>query len=203
VGLRELIDTLERDAELELERRRTADAATAERIRTEAEAQAERIVAAAVAAAEDEAAARVRRDLVDARALAARELRHAREAALTAVHDAARDRLAGLRADPEYADLLSACLAEALAAVPEAERVHVDPRDAGRVSTLLDHRGDAIRVVADLTCWGGVVAAMPGRRVDNTLESRLQAAWPQLRSALATAWAAEERGGPDGPEAPP
>lgn len=191
MGLPELLSALDRDAELELERHRTAKAAAAESVRAQAEAEAERFVTDAVAAAEEEATAQVRRELGTGRAHAAAQLRREREAALTAVLHGVRERLDRVRAEPGYADLLSAFLDEALTAVPQADRVHVDPRDVGPVTAKLAARGGPERVVADLDSWGGVIAAAPGLRVDNTLESRLHAAWPRLRSALAATWATE------------
>ena len=206
-----LIDSLEAEADAELARQREADRAEVERIRAAARAEAERTLEAAVAAVEADARRTSAAAIGQARARAAARLRDEREAALAAVHAAARERLAGLRGQPGYSDVLAALLAEALAVLPRAEAVHVDPRDREVADRAL-HRSGPVgdgrpphgpRVVADLCTDGGGAVSGGGRRVDNTVESRLDAAWPRLRSALVRSWAAEMEsnaglGGPDG-----
>jgi vacuolar-type H+-ATPase subunit E/Vma4 len=143
------------------------------------------VTARARRAADDEEASA----LAGARAEGASRLRVAREAALAAVLDRAREDLPTLRPDPSAQDSLAALLDEALRSVPEATQVHADPADAQRLRRLLAQRdrGD-LELVTDLRTAFGVAVSGPGRRVDNTAETRLAAAWPQLRGALASRW---------------
>ncbi|GLP76600.1 hypothetical protein TUM20983_37100 [Mycobacterium antarcticum] len=189
MGLIELIDALETDAEQELDRRRVAVLAEAAQIRTAASAAAAAIVERAVGDARAAATARGERELLALNARSAAALRRAREDALDAVLADTRAELYRVRSRPDYPSILGACLREALEALPTAQHVHVDPRDTEIAHDLLARSGHAARCVPDLSCAGGAVVANDGRRVDNTLESRLAAAWPRLRSTLAAAWA--------------
>lgn len=206
MALTDLIDTLEAEAEVELAARREADAAQAERIRAAARAEAERMLDAAVARVEADQHRSSVTAIGQARARAAARLRDEREAALAAVHAAARERLAGLRAQPGHAEVLRDLLAEALAVLPAASVVHVDPRDADAAQAAVRALGPArdgpardgaapLLVVPDLHTAGGVAVSGGGRRVDNTLETRLDAAWPRLRAALVRSWARETEPG--------
>jgi vacuolar-type H+-ATPase subunit E/Vma4 len=188
-----LIDTLEAEAEAELAHQREVDGVEAERIRAAARAEAERILEAAVAAVESDMHRRSVAMIGQARSQVGAWVRDEREATLEAVRDAARARLGRLRDRPDYDEILRALLREALSVLPAADTVHVDPRDAARADAAL-HAGTRDttrppRVVADLATGGGVAVSGGGRRVDNTVETRLEAAWPQLRVALVRSWA--------------
>lgn len=188
MGLVELINALEAEAEQELGRRRSAVEAEVERIGAAAAAEASEIIERAVVDARAAASVRAERQLLTTRARSAAQLRRAREDALDAVLEVVRTELDGMRDRPGWPSILDASLGEAVAALPAGQRVHVDPRDADVVRDLLSQAGRTVGIVADLSCAGGVVVAADGRRVDNTLESRLAAAWPRLRSALAASW---------------
>jgi vacuolar-type H+-ATPase subunit E/Vma4 len=102
-------------------------------------------------------------------------------------------RLAGLRAEPIYQQILPALVREAIEALGETERARgpvglsADPRDAELLAMIMRQPGLAAQVQYDLESWGGVIARSGDGRVTvyNTLEKRLEQATPYLRQALA------------------
>lgn len=199
MGLSELIAALENDAEVELQRRRAATEAEVARVHAAARAQASALLQRTVDGARVAADARAEREARDARARSARRLRQVREECLDAALTDVRAELSSIRTADGYSAAFERLLHEALRLLPHAEHVHVDPRDGALAREVLKHKGDTVEVVEDLRCAGGVVVAAPGRRIDNTVESRLAAAWPLLRSELASAWQFEQgSGGRDG-----
>lgn len=195
MGLHELITALEADAEAELARRRAATGEEVARIHAAADAQASALLRRAVDEGRAAADTRAEREVLAARARSAEVLRQVREAELDAVLAQVHGELDGAREHPGYPSALEAMLREAMAVLPHAAHVHVGPRDGGLVRDLLARAENPAQVIEDLRCAGGLVVAAPGRRVDNTVESRLAAAWPRLRSALAAAWADELEAG--------
>jgi len=119
-----------------------------------------------------------------ARLDADRLLREAREDVFRRAHDAAATRLAAIRSEPGYEELVGRLMAESRAVLPAGGVVKVDPRDVELVSNLLRHSGiTAMTVEPVLENWGGLeVWAEDGRRVTNTLETRMEKAAPHLRS---------------------
>ena len=103
-----------------------------------------------------------------------------------------RRRLAELRADPDYPLILRRLLAEALDALGEVEQQHgcvvveIDPRDAQYLYPILNDLHLNLQVVSTLQGWGGVVITSSDGRVvvNNTLECRLERAFPFLRQDL-------------------
>jgi V/A-type H+-transporting ATPase subunit E len=190
--LPDLLAAIEEDAADELgDARAEADRRSAALL---AEAQASLaahradVTARAERAADDERASA----LAAARAEGAVRLRAARQEALSAVLDRVRQDLGELRHGPAAEASLAVLLDEALRALPQATHVHADPADAERLRSLLAARGRGdLELVADLRSAHGVAVSGPGRRVDNTAETRLAAAWPQLRGALAARWERE------------
>ena len=174
-----------------------------EELRTEAESRARQVWEAAerkAAIAREEAR---RAALWPAAAERARRLHQAKLEALQAVGAIrqqlsetmlleARQHLAELRAGPGYPLILRRLIAEALAALGEAELhdgrviLKIDPRDEPQVCLILNDLGVNLQVVAALHGWGGVVVTSGDGRVvvDNTLESRLERATPFLRQNL-------------------
>lgn len=192
-GLAGLLAALEAEAEDELAR---------------FDAEVRREVDALLAAAEAEAAVLERRPADEQAAELAREaarigatarleaervVREARDAGFERALDALRRRLAGVRGRPGYPALHAALRDEALAALPGARTMRVDPRDADLA------RASDLALEATLATAGGVVLDDgEGRTVVNTLEERLRNAEPALREALArvAAEAARDDQGP-------
>lgn len=103
-----------------------------------------------------------------------------------------RQRLADLRADPDYARILRHLIAEAMTALGEEElrsgraALEIDPRDEPHICPILNELGHHLQVVSSLQGWGGIVVTSGDGRVvvNNTLETRLERATPFLRQDL-------------------
>lgn len=190
MAIADILEAIRAEADAEIERlAREADADAAAR-RADAEAEAARIereeIERALARARREAAAIEHRASLSAH----RSFAAGREGVYRDLVDALRGRLAGLRASPSWPDVLAALLAEALSEVPDARRVRVDARDVERARAALAGRGDGAppELAGDLppeALGGCVVDDGRGRRVANTLSSRLERADPWLRRAFA------------------
>ncbi|MGL5809159.1 MAG: V-type ATP synthase subunit E [Nocardioides sp.] len=187
MSLANLLSAIEEDAGHELEHARLAAADRVERIRVEAGERAESLRREVLATADKEAASEGAIVMSRARSAAAARYSEARESALTELRLAAEMELLHYRGIPGYADALAHLLGEALRVVGTARTVQVDPRDEVAIAELLGPDSPA-EVVADLTTAGGVVVTGPGRVIDNTLEKRLEAAWPELRGAVCLGW---------------
>ncbi len=131
--------------------------------------------------------------------------RRARTEELAAVEQGALDALARLRHTEQWPAVLAALLDQAWAVLPGAHQVHVTAADVESATALLEARGRRARVVDDLPEPGGVmVRDGAGRLVDNTLHTRLEAAWAALRTPVAEGWttAANSIGAPSTPAGP-
>lgn len=180
---------------------------------TEIAAQAERQVANILANARQEAqplsdaayhaalepAAKERARIIHQARLEALHLTgETREALTDAALERTRGRLASLRSDASYAQVLKQLTQQALAELPRPEtghsltypRLEADPRDEVLLESILDEIGLDLPVRYTLHCWGGVVAKSEDERVVviNTLEARLERATPYLRRYLAASF---------------
>jgi vacuolar-type H+-ATPase subunit E/Vma4 len=136
------------------------------------------------AKAEAEAALRPDVALVEAETQRAADssLRAAQEAVYQSCLTAVRERLARAREAPDWTAQLGALFDEALVALPDARLLRCVPDDAEALRAHLAARGLDLEVETTLTGWGGVeLDAGDGRRVDNTLETRLSCADAELR----------------------
>ncbi len=115
-----------------------------------------------------------------------RQVRVAAEQVYAGIVEQAVERLAHLRDDPNYRQILGELIDECRGVMPDATTIHVAEPDAQAVAGLLAKRPGACDVEADLTTIGGVVAAVGNQRfVDNTFESRLARADPSGRQLVA------------------
>ncbi len=112
---------------------------------------------------------------------AATERRDAREQAYRAAREGATRQIEALRSSSQYEKVLADLLDEALAVLPGATVVRVNPTDVATVERLLADKDLDIRIEPDALPLGGVVAAAEGRSVDNSLRSRLDRADEHLR----------------------
>lgn len=199
MSLPDLLAAMRREAEEESARIQAAGRLEAERILKEAAQQARRLehelAHADDASQRADASARV----ASARLAASRRHREALEACWTETLAALHERLSSLRREAAYPSLLEALLREALDALPAARLLRVDPADLPVATQLATRVAPHLRVVGELSCWGGVELEAPGgRRLRNTLQERLSNAEPALRALLARRLAAP----PDAPPAP-
>jgi vacuolar-type H+-ATPase subunit E/Vma4 len=172
------------DAESESEIKRIAERAaiTIARIKADAENEAQAIRERHYQAIQLPLQAERTRRLNRARIEQVRAKSRAREALFTNALHGARLRLEQLRAEPHYADMLRALVAESLAQLNGDAIVHADPRD----EPLLRAMYPQARFEFDLQTWGGVVAhTLDGRIVVvNTLEARLEQVQATLRQEV-------------------
>ena len=164
--------------------------------RAEAAVESARVTAEFVAQAEAEAAVIT----ADAESERQQAVATARHTALDAVRAEVTDRLAGLPGTPEGQAATRRCLAEALAALPDAVEVHLHPADAavgaepaagpdsrdGRYPAGMP--GGHLPQVGDLPSGGALVVGADGSFVDNALTTRLDNLWPSAVVALLDRW---------------
>jgi vacuolar-type H+-ATPase subunit E/Vma4 len=111
----------------------------------------------------------------------AKERRAAREEVYQTALEVVQRRLSEIRASPEYPEILGSLLDEAMAVLPDARMIRVDPRDIDVVEALLASRGLDLDIEADEIPLGGLKLIAEGRDVDNTLVTRLRRADTHLR----------------------
>ena len=190
--LSELLESLERDAREEAERLLGESRAEADRLLARAQEEADELAAAPVRAAEAAAAEEAGRIGARARLARSAALRAVREEAALDALAAVRERLAGLRQEPDYPTWLLSLAREAHELLPSADALHVDARDQDRTGPLLEACG-ALRVETTLETWGGVVLAdHRGRSIRNTFEERLESVEGEARALVAATLAAPE-----------
>ena len=123
-----------------------------------------------------------------------------REALVDAALEEARRRLASLRAQAAYRDVLSRLVEEAVTEISrllwrEKRRLLANrPADRAVLDDILVELQLDLPVQEDMDCWGGLVARSEDGRVVmiNTLEARLERATPSLRRSLSGLFEAEE-----------
>lgn len=116
-----------------------------------------------------------------------------RESLVDAALDQTRGRLASIRSDPIYPEVLGRLTREALdeleASCQESagQQLLADGRDRSLLEGILAGLARKPAISYDLESWGGVVARSKDSRVVviNLLEARLERATPYLRHALA------------------
>lgn len=188
MALADILEAIRREADEEL----AAVAADADRlaasIREGARADAAVAEAEAAGGRDDELRAAAGELLRGAALDAARMVREAREEIFQRALEGVRRRLDVLRCDERYGAVFLGLLEESMAALPEATTVMVDRGDVELVARLLDRLDVAVHVDASLVTAGGVrVATADGRSVDDTFETRLARAEPELRRLLVLA----------------
>jgi V/A-type H+/Na+-transporting ATPase subunit E len=131
-----------------------------------------------------------------ARLEALQTLGEAREALVDSALEQCRGRLAGIRREPYYTEVLRCLIRETLDELWRSEGelssgrttcLEADPRDQKILEMLLDQMDLHLPVSYVLECWGGLIAKREDGRISviNTLEARLERATPYLRRFLA------------------
>lgn len=116
-----------------------------------------------------------------------------RESLIDLTLEQVRSRLAGIRSDPRYSQVLKKLLREALDELDETtepkgtSRLEVDRRDSALLAQIIGELNLSLIVSESLECWGGVVASSEDGKVVviNTVEARLERALLYLRRYLA------------------
>jgi vacuolar-type H+-ATPase subunit E/Vma4 len=171
----------------------------ANEILAQAYIEAEQIEAEACAESGAPANAERARTLHRARLDALHILGEVREDLVDTAIGRTRERLASLRSDPSYPEVLRTLTEEALTGLAVSEgnakpKVQADPRDMAMLGSILERLQLNVPVRYDLNSWGGVIMASPDGRVVviNTLERRLEQAMPFLRRQLAAYFEEEQ-----------
>jgi V/A-type H+/Na+-transporting ATPase subunit E len=116
-----------------------------------------------------------------------------RETLVDTALERARIRLADIRKEDVYPDVLHQLVQEALTELELSSGdsgkvcLEIDPRDRALIDPILSAMNLNLPIRDDLNCWGGLVARSEDGRVVviNTLEARLERATPYLRRYLA------------------
>ncbi len=109
-----------------------------------------------------------------------------------------RERLASIRIDSSYSEVLCTLIEEALTELNSGgtgkAQLVADPRDKVMLENILDDLKLDLSVSYELNCWGGLIAKSEDGRVVviNTFESRLEHATVFLRSHLAALFEEEQ-----------
>jgi V/A-type H+-transporting ATPase subunit E len=193
VSLEAILAAIEASGTAEVARQRAQTEARVQAILAEAAASAEARREAARRAARRWAPGAHSRQRHQAQLEALRAAGAARDQLIDAVLAEVRRRLANLRADPSYPDILRRLAQEAVevlgdeAARAGPPRLEVDPRDEALLHSMLGMLGAQVAVTPSLSGWGGVIARSGCDRIvaTNTLEARFERAAPFLRSDLA------------------
>lgn len=196
MGLPEILETIRAQSE-ETAAGIVADAETEaqgvlSRARTEANFEERRLAGSLDDRIRLEQARILSRSLLEA----ARARRAAREDVYRHVIEAVTERLAELRSSDRYHQLLGSLLDEAMATMPGATTLEIDPSDRVVVDGVISTRNLDITIQTEEMPLGGLVLRAPGRTVDNTLATRLSRADNHLRF-VAGEMIPELRGGSD------
>lgn len=196
MGLPEILETIRAQSE-ETAAGIVADAETEaqsvlSRARTEANFEERRLAGSLDDRIRLEQARILSRSLLEA----ARARRAAREDVYRRVIEAVTERLAELRSSDRYHQLLGSLLDEAMATMPGATTLEIDPSDRVVVDGVISTRNLDITIETEEMPLGGLVLRAPGRTVDNTLATRLSRADNHLRF-VAGEMIPELRGGSD------
>lgn len=128
-----------------------------------------------------------------ARQRALQTIGNVRESIVDAALDQTKGRLAGMRTDAAYPDVLRSLVDEAITELQETlmepwgYSLQADPRDRNLLEAILSDKQIETDVSYSIEVWGGVIAGSLDNRVVviNTLEARLERASPFLRRYLA------------------
>jgi len=162
-------------------------------ILVDARMEAEQVKADARATAFSPAIKERARIIQQARQEALQIFGNAREVLVDSTLDQIRGRLASIRSDTAYPQVLRRLVQEALAklevSIEEVGKgqMEADRRDREVLESLLAETELDLQVKYELNCWGGLIAKSQDGRVVviNTLDARLERATPYLRSYLA------------------
>ena len=193
MSLEAILAAIAATGEAEAERIRAEAESRVQQIRGEAEPSAARVREEARRAALRSVAGERARRLHQAKLEALQIVGEVRDRFVDVVLAETRQRLADLRADPNYPLILQQLVEEAVAALGEEEMtgskpvLDVDPRDEALLRRTLADLGLDLPVAPTLNSWGGVVVRGGDGRVvvTNTLEARFTRATSFLRRDLA------------------
>jgi len=186
MALEDILETIRADS------RATVDSILAEaerasgEIREAARVEAAREQARLAASLDDRARMESRRRVSRARMEAAALRREARERVYTQARAGLRERLETVRSSAHYREILSDLYEEAIAVLPAAEAVRVDPADLELIRAIISEHAGSPRVEGVEMPLGGLTLVAEKQTVDNTMASRLERADGYLRDVAGT-----------------
>ncbi|HSJ35494.1 MAG TPA: V-type ATP synthase subunit E [Acidimicrobiia bacterium] len=186
MALEDILETIRADS------RATVDSILAEaekaagEIREAARVEAAREETRLAASLDDRARMESRRRVSRARLEGAALRREARERVYGQARAGLRERLETLRSSSHYREILSDLYEEALAVLPAAEAVRVDPADLELIRAIISEHPGSPRVEGEEMPLGGLTLVAEKQAVDNTIESRLERADGYLRDVAGT-----------------
>lgn len=196
MALEDILDAIRAETDGEIARIRVESDAAVATIAARAREEAADVERTAAASMDDQAAHERERITNRARLEADRDLRAATEEIYLGLRSEVASRLGFARESPGYPALVSRLFDECRSILPEARTIRVDPDDEDVARGILEAGGsDGFVVDPSLASLGGVeLVTGDGRRVDNTLDSRMERGERHLRS-LALEMMPELRGG--------
>jgi len=192
MSLQTILERIHADGEAQVQEIERETRAKVGEVLADARMEANQIEADARTAATAPAARERARILHHARLEALQVVGNVREDLVDSALVQTRERLAAIRSNSSYKEVLADLTREALAELTESGRessvcLLADPRDKKTLGPILAEMDLGMRVKFELTCWGGLVAKSEDDRVVavNTLETRLERAAVFLRGYLA------------------
>jgi vacuolar-type H+-ATPase subunit E/Vma4 len=205
MGLQAILEKIRAigDAQVQEIERNTLSQVSA--ILTQARMDAQQIEEDACANASTPAVAERARILHRVRLESLRIVGDVRESLVDTALTRTRERLAAIRIDPGYPEVLRTLTREALTelAADGHAQLLAAPRDEGLLTNILSDMNLDLPVSYELNCWGGLIAQSEDGRVVviNTFEARLERAMTFLRHHLAALFEAEQTVVKDGAHA--
>jgi vacuolar-type H+-ATPase subunit E/Vma4 len=194
MGLSEILQAMERKAERQIAARESAADKESRSIIDAAEAEAMRIKETPRAKAKERLHREQARLFGAAQLGRQRQLAAAREHWLGQVLARARQQLITLRVGASYARGYAQLAREAIGEFASTIKVEIDPRDEPLMRQIMAMLGVDGEILPTLDTSGGLrVSSVDGCiTVDNTVETRLENGWRDLRQRLAVLLTAEE-----------
>ncbi len=198
MGLQAILEKIRAEGEAQVQEIEQSAQIQVNGILAQARAEARQIEEDACAEVSAPAVAERARILHRARLEALRIIGDVREELVDTAITRARERLASIRADRSYPEVVRTLTEEALAELNSGDagnaQLLADPRDRAILASVLDDLELDLPVDYGLNCWGGLIAKSKDGRVVviNTFESRLEHATAFLRSHLAAFFEQEQ-----------
>jgi len=196
MGLQAILEQIRTDGDVQIRELEKRSLSQISEILTQARMEAQQIEEDASANASIPAAAERARILHRARLESLQIVGNVRENLVDTALTRARERLAAIRIDSCYPEVLRTLVKEALTELAANGNVQLlaAPRDEGLLTNILSDMNLDLPVSYELNCWGGLIAQSDDGRVVviNTFESRLERAMTFLRHHLAALFEEEQ-----------
>lgn len=187
MGLKEILQAMEQDADLQVREVESAAEAEARSVIAKAEEEARKVREQHLASGKQRLLSEQERLFSAARLAAQHSLAAAREAWLDQAFAGARERLARLQREPRYGGYLEQLTREAIAELGTEINIEIDPGDEEVMRRIVSALGVKGEIIASLSTLGGLRASTADGCVSvvNTVEARLERVRERLRQKLA------------------